>query len=318
MKLCLSLCSVLTILGFAARTFAMVPVDDFTAGAVELSGSSGSDLTMDAGILGGERLTQFTLTAGSSYNPALGQAANAEYQSMTGWMFYSSSFGNLASWSLTYGATADLDFDATACLADRFILGACCQLDVDADGGSSGVWGVDGTPMSLTLWSNGTNVTVSRVLYGNSVVSQGPINFEFLFSEFPGIDFSSIDRIRFQFEQTTQNPAVDYGFHGIYMNCEQSGDATTGDVPSAFNLENAWPNPFNPSTTLSFTLEETGIVSLTVHNMVGHTVATLVDGLVGAGRHDLVFDAAGLPSGVYFYTLQAGQHALTRKMVLMK
>lgn len=316
MRIQASLCLAVFSLILAGHAAAQVAIDDFTAGAVDLHGASGTDITHDGGILGGERVTQFTLTAGSTWNPYLGQDAGGSYQGNTGWLFYSSSFGNLSSWSVTYGASSDMDANLTRCGADRMILGACCQLDVDADGTTHGPWGVDGTPMSVTVWSDGVPQTVSRVLYGNSVVSQGPAEFEFLFADFPAIDFSNVDRIRFEFYQTAQNPAVDYGIHGIFLNCSRSLD--TVDTPVDFSLGNAYPNPFNPATTLSFTLEETGMVNLAVYDVAGRHVSTLVDGLTAAGSHTVTFDAAALPSGVYFYTLQAGASRETRKMVLMK
>jgi len=307
-----------TVLGLAGSAHALLPVDDFTAGAVDLSGASGSDLTLDPGILGGERLTTFTLAQGSTWNPGVGQAGAFEYFGDTGWMFYNSTFNNLATWSLTYGAGADLDADLTACGADRFILAACCQLDVDADGGHTGVWGVDGTPMMLTLWSNGNDIAIARDLYGNAVESQGYIEFEFLFSQFPGIDFSDVDRIEFTFYQTAQNPAVDYGFGGIYLNCDEGGPVGAQEQPALFNLGANYPNPFNPTTTISFSMEETEVATLAVHDLAGRRLATLVDGLVERGAHEVSFDASALPSGVYFYSLESAGQSQTRKMVLTK
>jgi hypothetical protein len=187
---------------------------------------------------------------------------------------------------------------------------------VDANGNANGVWGVDGTPMTLTLWSNGFSQSVSRTLYGNPVISQGLMDYEFLFSEFPGIDFSDVDKVRFEFRQTPQNPAVDYGIHNIALDCTRS--AASEDRPLAFELGNAYPNPFNPGTTLGFRLAETGLANLSVFDLAGRTVATLVDGLTGAGEHEVRFDAAGLPSGVYFYTLVSGGQRETRRMVLLK
>lgn len=90
------------------------------------------------------------------------------------------------------------------------------------------------------------------------------------------------------------------------------------ETPTSFALGQNVPNPFNPTTTINYSLSETGVANLTVYDIAGRTVATLVDGMVVAGPHSVVFDASGLSSGVYFYTLQANGTVETRKMVLMK
>ncbi|MFA7331710.1 MAG: T9SS type A sorting domain-containing protein [Candidatus Delongbacteria bacterium] len=86
----------------------------------------------------------------------------------------------------------------------------------------------------------------------------------------------------------------------------------------AFGLGAAYPNPFNPVTTLSFTLETTGQVELVVHNLAGEQVATLWNGPAERGLHEVQFDASALPSGLYLYTLSTEQGRQTRRMLLTK
>jgi hypothetical protein len=106
---------------------------------------------------------------------------------------------------------------------------------------------------------------------------------------------------------------------GDYTLCVTSCTASdTEDMPVAFELGKAFPNPFNPSTTINFTMGETALANLTVYNMNGQAVATLVDGMVSAGAQSVVFDASELTSGVYFYTLNVAGQTLTEKMVLVK
>lgn len=88
--------------------------------------------------------------------------------------------------------------------------------------------------------------------------------------------------------------------------------------PATIQLRQNYPNPFNPTTTIDFSLGEPGAVSLTVFNMAGHQVATLVDGNLSAGDHSVVFDGSSLTSGIYFYNLRAGDYTATQKMVLVK
>lgn len=91
----------------------------------------------------------------------------------------------------------------------------------------------------------------------------------------------------------------------------------------ALALEQNRPNPFNPSTTVEFTMPAAGKARLAVYNVIGELVAVLLDGTAGAGNHMLMWngrDAAGTPvsSGVYFYRLSAASQTLTRRMVLLK
>ncbi|HSG26962.1 MAG TPA: T9SS type A sorting domain-containing protein, partial [Candidatus Krumholzibacterium sp.] len=103
--------------------------------------------------------------------------------------------------------------------------------------------------------------------------------------------------------------------------------ALTGDddpaMPLATSLAQNYPNPFNPATTIRFDLKEDSKVMLSVYNVNGGLVATLVDRNMTAGRKEIRWegrDGMGSPvsSGVYFYRMVAGDFVQTRKMVLMR
>ncbi len=86
-----------------------------------------------------------------------------------------------------------------------------------------------------------------------------------------------------------------------------------------YALKNAWPNPFNPRTTIAYSLARNSEVRLTVFNQLGQRVATLVDNKKqAAGSFQITWDATSMPSGVYFYRLEAGAFIKTQKMVLIK
>ncbi len=89
-------------------------------------------------------------------------------------------------------------------------------------------------------------------------------------------------------------------------------------LPASYALYQNHPNPFNPTTTFRFDLPEQTHVRLTVHNIIGQRKVAVIDGVMDAGAHSIVWDASQLPSGVYFYTLEAGSFLATKKLVLLK
>lgn len=90
------------------------------------------------------------------------------------------------------------------------------------------------------------------------------------------------------------------------------------DIVSTFNLEQNYPNPFNPSTTINFSVQQAGNVTMSVYNLLGQQVATLVDQKMKAGSHSVTFDASGLSSGTYIYRITSGEFVQTKKMMLIK
>ena len=96
------------------------------------------------------------------------------------------------------------------------------------------------------------------------------------------------------------------------------GIEETKGIPDGFSLLQNYPNPFNPSTTITYTVLEAGMVQLTVYNLLGQQVASLINGRVQAGTHRVEFNAAGLSSGVYVYRMQSGAYTETRRMLLLK
>jgi hypothetical protein len=93
------------------------------------------------------------------------------------------------------------------------------------------------------------------------------------------------------------------------------GDPSTA---TTFHLQGAYPNPFNPTTTIRFLVEASGQVNLKVYNTAGSLVTALVNSRLEAGYHEVTFSGANLPSGVYFYRLQAGHKATVGTMSLVK
>ena len=97
-------------------------------------------------------------------------------------------------------------------------------------------------------------------------------------------------------------------------------------VPTRFALQQNYPNPFNPATTIAFSLPQSGFVTVKVYNLLGEEVANLLEAHKPAGRHAVNFDASTLASGLYYYTLTAGDPSTgsgqafkqSRKMLLLR
>lgn len=125
------------------------------------------------------------------------------------------------------------------------------------------------------------------------------------------------------------------GFREHVRDTENEGDALFLDLvdvaglitsvsenpepPSQFVLSQNYPNPFNPSTRISFSLLQSSKVTLTVHNLLGQVVVTLLDEIsYFSGSHAVQFDAENLPNGIYFYKITAGNFTEVKKMTLLK
>jgi hypothetical protein len=90
------------------------------------------------------------------------------------------------------------------------------------------------------------------------------------------------------------------------------------EIPTEFLISQNYPNPFNPSTKLSYSITQSSLVTLKVFDVLGSESETLVNEEKTVGNYELNWNAANLPSGVYFYRLQAGEYTSVKKMILLK
>lgn len=155
------------------------------------------------------------------------------------------------------------------------------------------------------------------------------------------IDYSPRADTLYATEDTTVSITInttdlDWGEYGVVIEFKHNADdgvmrlpidlevgpfAIPGDeeeLPLEYTLDQNWPNPFNPSTGISYSLKESGLVTLQVFDMTGRKIADLVDQDQPAGNYRITFDGDNLPAGLYFYRLEAGAFTSTKKMVLMK
>lgn len=97
-----------------------------------------------------------------------------------------------------------------------------------------------------------------------------------------------------------------------------SNENEPGEIPSNVTLAQNYPNPFNPTTNIEFSIPKNAWVQLSVYNMLGQQVSTLVNKPLTAGTHTVTFNASHLSSGIYFYRIEVGDQINTRKMLLVK
>jgi hypothetical protein len=116
-----------------------------------------------------------------------------------------------------------------------------------------------------------------------------------------------------------------YTLRTVSVDNQIANVATVSAVPSVnagavteYSLNQNFPNPFNPTTSIAFDMVDAGFVSLKVYNLMGQEVASLVNGQMTSGRHLVSFDAKNLPSGLYMYRLNVNGFAAEKKMLLMK
>ena len=97
-----------------------------------------------------------------------------------------------------------------------------------------------------------------------------------------------------------------------------SVEVETNTIPDQYSLEQNFPNPFNPETSINFSIPQKEFVTLKVYNTLGQEVANSINQELEAGSYNLKFDGADLSSGIYLYTIKAGNFIQTKKMILMK
>lgn len=134
---------------------------------------------------------------------------------------------------------------------------------------------------------------------------------------FAGLDAgmkAKLAAARFMLWDGNDLPEIGQFFDNAGLNPDQSADGS----PAGYALESNYPNPFNPSTTISFSIPQAQHVSLIVYDALGREVATLIDSELGSGSHTATFDGQNLSSGVYIYRIRAGDFVQEKKMQLVK
>lgn len=126
---------------------------------------------------------------------------------------------------------------------------------------------------------------------------------------------------RIEFADETGGDVLLPGFSPGLITVQHVTDIADGSndlIPDTYELNQNFPNPFNPSTVIKFALPQRSNVRLEIFNLLGQKITTLVNTEMEAGYHDVTWEASTAPSGVYFYRLIADETSFTRKMMLLK
>jgi type IX secretion system substrate protein/copper-binding protein NosD len=129
------------------------------------------------------------------------------------------------------------------------------------------------------------------------------------------IDYSFIDKDKLKGILSYRLKQIDYDGTTEYSKVVE---VTLENIVKGFSLEQNYPNPFNPTTKIKYSSQEEEFTTLKVFDVLGGEVATLVNKVLPAGEHSFNFIAGELPSGIYFYTINAGTYSQTRKMMILK
>ena len=159
---------------------------------------------------------------------------------------------------------------------------------------------VDGQNISVTAWAD-----------GEAMPDTATYSYEAL---------TTTEAPSFILVGVTDDDSSSVQIDELWYNERPAGLGISDEAPiaSRYELGQNYPNPFNPTTHIRFNIPETANAKLTVFNVMGEEVATLVNGVMQAGGHTVSWNAASMPTGVYFYQLESGNFSQTKKLLLVK
>ncbi|MCB0287509.1 MAG: T9SS type A sorting domain-containing protein [Calditrichaeota bacterium] len=244
---------------------------------------------------------------------------------------------------LNLGAVISTDGGATwAANNPQFAIGSVSVINGEFYGATYGMYKLDATNQWV-LYNNGWPGSAPFWATGKSIASNGQTVFAYAQGLFEASVYQSNDAGNSWSTVATGLPtsgtlglddflvadqhyaycyyrslnAAEFGIYRALLSPTAIADDETA-LPGKFNLAQNYPNPFNPSTTISYQLPNANRVKLSVYDMLGREIQTLVNEQQNAGQHTVQFDAQQLPSGVYFYSIDAGNFQATRKMLLIE
>jgi len=194
----------------------------------------------------------------------------------------------------------------------------------------SGVYRYDAFAQSWALFGIGSDAFQFRTLAfsGTTIFggtwNAGVVEYDALTNEWGDFGLADIPVIAFAVHPQTQTLVIGTSGSGVFLSTNFristaiEDEVVGSEIPTSFNLEANYPNPFNPQTTIPFSVQATGQVRLAVYDMLGREIGLLVDGQLAAGQHQITWEAGDRPSGSYLVRMDAGGQTFTRTMVLLK
>ncbi|MEE9166820.1 MAG: T9SS type A sorting domain-containing protein, partial [Candidatus Neomarinimicrobiota bacterium] len=186
-------------------------------------------------------------------------------------------------------------------------------------------WGVSGLIDTLTFAASDTADTVASGVYMELANGSKTALFAFdaLSLNTMAVDADALHGAGYNWIGVYPEGPIPQALEWMDALFFASTDDDVAQIPSRFALRQNYPNPFNPVTSISFDLPTDGDISLTVYNMLGQKVATLVNEVRTAGSHTVTWDGTtdagiALATGVYLYRIDAGDFGATKKMILLK
>ena len=280
----------------------------------------------------------FIVSTNSSFGVDYGQPVNFPL-----WCAFYDSLGNSGILSACATANLNINIDVsgdipTACPSDWMVsVTNTTNTDAKNSGAAYGLTTIDlGAPgtsiLSTTTASNyglstGTSMATPHVAGAIAFMySVAPLSWIQAYKTSPGPYSLQVKQNIMQgvdIKPALQNITVSGGRLNLFNSALLMQNLTAingnnGEIPSSFSLFQNYPNPFNPSTLITFDMPEEGFASLKIYNSIGQEVAVLVNGNIKAGVYQKIFNAAGLPSGIYFYKFAANGFSDVKKMSLIK
>jgi hypothetical protein len=233
---------------------------------------------------------------------------------------------NGTSWTAVNSGLTDTGIVCLAVSGTDLFAGTGSGVFLSSDNGTNWIAASAGLPNSTvrSLTVSGTNLfaetgDIWKYGYGVFLSTNNGTNWSEVSAGLPGFNFWPL-----------YNTLVVNGTH-LFITVENRGvwrrplsemitsiKPLTCEVLQDYLLYQNYPNPFNPSTRITYSIPARSNVSLKIFDLLGSEVSELVNGEIEAGNYEVEFNAANLPSGVYFYQLQAGEFISTKKMILLK
>ncbi|MBI5727621.1 MAG: T9SS type A sorting domain-containing protein [Ignavibacteriales bacterium] len=180
-------------------------------------------------------------------------------------------------------------------------------------GGTGGGWPKDDEPLWLKM-SAGIFDTALQRSNISAVMASGP----FPFNKWKAERFTTVLVFANSKDSLMLNKASAQVFFEHHFSFPTAVDKSEDFNVHDFDLYNNYPNPFNPSTEITYNLSSSGNVNLSIFDLNGNKIETLANGYQQAGKHSITFNAGKLASGTYFYTLNNGSRSLSKKMIVLK